>query len=43
VLDENCDEESGGWYSTGIEGWAGKEYLDQFFLRPADPEAFKPQ
>ena len=26
----------------GIEAWAGKAYLDQFFLRPADPEAYDP-
>ncbi len=42
VLDENCNEESDGWFNVGIESWAGKKYLDQFFLRPADPEAFKP-
>ncbi len=43
VLDENCNEDSDGWFNVGIESWAGKAYLDQFFLRPADPEAFKPQ
>ncbi|WP_205042078.1 ABC transporter substrate-binding protein [Rhodoligotrophos defluvii] len=42
VLDENCNEDSDGWYNVGIENWAGKEYLDQFFLRPADPEAYDP-
>ncbi len=42
VLDQNCDEESGAWYNVGIEKWAGKEYLDQFFLHPADPETYKP-
>jgi ribose transport system substrate-binding protein len=42
VLDENCNEDSDGWYNVGIESWAGKAYLDQFFLHPADPEAFKP-
>jgi ribose transport system substrate-binding protein len=42
VLDENCNEESDGWYNVGIENWAGKEYLDQFFLHPADPEAYDP-
>jgi ribose transport system substrate-binding protein len=40
VLDEDCNEDSDGWYNVGIEKWAGKEYLDQFFLRPADPEAY---
>lgn len=42
VLDENCNEDSGDWYSVGIENWAGKEYLDQFFLHPADPEKYDP-
>jgi ribose transport system substrate-binding protein len=42
VLDENCDEESAGWYNVGAENWASKAYLDNFFLRPADPEAYKP-
>jgi len=42
VLDESCNENSDGWYNVGAESWASKAYLDQFFLRPADPEAFKP-
>ena len=27
---------------SGAENWAGKDYLDQFFIRPADPETYKP-
>ena len=42
VLGEDCDEESAGWYNVGIESWASKAYLDNFFLKPADPEAYKP-
>ena len=42
VLDEDCNVNSDGWYNVGIEQWAGKDYLDQFFLRPADPEAYDP-
>ena len=42
VVSEDCNEESDGWYNPGIEAWAGKAYLDQFFLHPADPEAYKP-
>jgi len=42
ALPENCDEESPGWYEVGIENWASKKYLDNFFLRPADPEEYKP-
>ncbi|MEO1192144.1 MAG: ABC transporter substrate-binding protein [Pseudomonadota bacterium] len=40
VLDEDCNEDSTGWYNVPIEEWAGKEFLDQFFLRPADPTAY---
>lgn len=43
VLDENCSEDSDGWYNVGIENWGGKAYLDQFFLKPADPEAYDPK
>jgi ribose transport system substrate-binding protein len=42
VLDEDCNLDSDGWYNVGIENWAGKEYLDNFFLRPADPEKYDP-
>ena len=42
VVNEDCNEEADGWYNVGAESWAGKAYLDQFFLRPADPEAYKP-
>jgi ribose transport system substrate-binding protein len=42
VLDEDCSVDSKGWYNVPIEEWAGKEYLDQFFLRPADPEQYDP-
>ena len=42
VMDENCNEDSDGWYTVGVEKWAAKAYLDNFFLRPADPEAYKP-
>jgi ribose transport system substrate-binding protein len=38
---EDCSEDSDAWYHVGVETWAGKAYLDQFFLRPADPEAYK--
>lgn len=42
VLGEDCDEESAGWYNVGAENWASKAFLDNFFLKPADPEAYKP-
>ena len=42
LLEENCDRNSTGWLEVGPENWGGKQYLDQFFLRPADPEQYKP-
>jgi ribose transport system substrate-binding protein len=42
VIPEDCDPNDPGWYHPGIEAWAGRDYLDQFFLRPADPEAYDP-
>lgn len=42
IVNEDCSEDSDSWYNVGIETWAGKDYLDQFFLRPADPEAYDP-
>ena len=42
AVEENCSVDSTDWYHVGIEDWAGKAYLDNFFLRPADPEAYKP-
>ena len=41
-LDEDCDRNSTGWSNPGIDNWAGKEYVDYFFARPADPEAYDP-
>ncbi|MEJ8569900.1 ABC transporter substrate-binding protein [Microbaculum marinum] len=42
AIPEDCSEDSGDWYHPGAEVWASKEYLDDFFLRPADPEAYDP-
>lgn len=42
VLDENCNRNSTDWLHVGVENWGGKEYLDNFFLRPADPEKYTP-
>ena len=41
-LPENCDESSDKWENVGPENWGATTYLDQFFLRPADPAAYKP-
>lgn len=43
VMDENCNLDSAEWLKVGAKGWGyDPSYLDDFFLRPADPRAFKP-
>jgi ribose transport system substrate-binding protein len=42
VVDDKCSADASGWYTVGVEKWASKDYLNQFFLRPADPEAYDP-
>jgi len=41
-LPADCDENSNSWENVGVDNWGSKEYLDKFFLRPADPAAYKP-
>jgi len=38
---DNCKDNSDAWFKVKADRWGGKAYLDNFFLRPADPEAFK--
>lgn len=43
LVPEDCDESSPGWLKVGAERWgASSDYLDQFFLNPADPRAYAP-
>lgn len=42
ALGEDCNEESDKWQNVGIDRWANPAYLDNFFLKPADPEKYKP-
>lgn len=42
AIPADCSENSDQWYHPGIESWAGKAFMDNFFLRPADPEAYDP-
>lgn len=43
VMDENCNLDSAEWLKVGAKRWGyDPSYLDDFFLRPADPRAFKP-
>ena len=41
MMGEDCDENNKLWAHVGPQVWGGKEFLDHFFLRPADPEAYK--
>jgi ribose transport system substrate-binding protein len=42
ALPEDCSENTDKWMALGAEKWGGGKVLDSFFLRPADPEAYKP-
>lgn len=42
LLPEDCDENAQNWFNVGKDKWGSKEYLDQFFVNPADPTAYKP-
>ena len=42
MMGEDCDENNKLWAHVGPDVWGSKEYLDNFFLRPADPEKYKP-
>ena len=42
LLDEDCNRNSTEWYNVGVDKWGGPDYLDNFFLNPADPEKYDP-
>jgi ribose transport system substrate-binding protein len=42
ALPETCSEDSDKWFTVGPDSWGSTKKLDAFFLRPADPEAYKP-
>jgi ribose transport system substrate-binding protein len=42
AIPADCSVQSDKWYHPGPEAWAGKAFLDNFFLRPADPELYNP-
>ncbi|MDH6265616.1 ribose transport system substrate-binding protein [Rhizobium sp. SG_E_25_P2] len=43
VMDEDCNLDSAEWVKVGAKRWGyDPSYLDDFFLRPADPRSFKP-
>lgn len=42
VMKEDCSVDTAEWLKVGADRWGGASaYLDDFFLRPADPKAFK--
>jgi ribose transport system substrate-binding protein len=43
ALPADCSMDNDGWLSVGESKWGGDPaFLDNFFARPADPEAYKP-
>ncbi len=42
LLGEDCDRNSTEWLNVGVDRWGGPGYLDNFFLRPADPTKYDP-
>lgn len=43
VMNEDCSVDSADWLAVGANRWGGDPaFLDNFFLRPADPKAYKP-
>jgi len=41
ALPETCSQDTPDWLAVGADRWGGaSEYLDKFFLRPADPKKF---
>jgi ribose transport system substrate-binding protein len=42
VMNEDCSLTTADWLAVGADRWGqSPAYLDQFFLRPADPRAYK--
>lgn len=43
VMNEDCSVDTADWLKVGAKRWGyDPSYLDGFFLRPADPKAYKP-
>jgi ribose transport system substrate-binding protein len=43
AMDDKCTQDTDKWLNVGTQKWGNsRAYLDQFFLRPADPEKYKP-
>lgn len=42
LLPEDCDENAQNWLNVGKDRWGSTEFLNQFFVNPADPLTYKP-
>jgi len=42
LLGEDCSRNSTAFLNVGVDRWGSPEYLDNFFLHPADPEKYDP-
>ncbi|MGP0060387.1 MAG: sugar ABC transporter substrate-binding protein, partial [Beijerinckiaceae bacterium] len=43
ALPKDCSMDNAGWLAVGTQKWgADPAFLNHFFVRPADPEAYKP-
>ena len=42
ALPEDCDENAQNWLAVGKDKWGSEAYLNDFFVSPADPTAYKP-
>jgi ribose transport system substrate-binding protein len=43
LMNDDCNVDSADWLKVGANRWgADPAYLDNFFLKPADPKAYKP-
>ena len=43
ALPADCSMDDDSWYEVGVENWGSDPaFLDNFFVNPADPEAYKP-
>ncbi len=43
ALPADCVMDNDQWYEVGVENWGSDpKFLDNFFVKPADPAAYKP-
>lgn len=42
IMGKDCDPNSPNWMPVGKNAWGSSAFLDDFFIHPADPAAYKP-